>query len=85
MVSKGISHSQTIFPADQLVDIKPSLQRSSKALQEPEGTDLFEIVGRKEFLHDDIELDTYLTHIFKWWQGKRKPEGVPLEYSSRCS
>ena len=84
LVSKVINYSR-LLPADQLLGIKPSLQRSSKHLPEPESVDRFEIVGRKGFLHDDIELDAYLSHILKWWRGKRKPEGVPLEHVSRCS
>ena len=82
LVSKVVSRSLRLLSADQLVGIIPS---SSKNLPEPEGIDRFEIVGRKEFLHDDTQLDAYLSHILKWWRGKRNPEGVPLEYASRCS
>ncbi|KAF8808059.1 hypothetical protein BYT27DRAFT_7166540 [Phlegmacium glaucopus] len=79
---------QSMMPPSDREDKFPagatSLPRSVQSLPEPNGIDRFEIVGRKEFLHDDLELDGYLSHIFKWWRGERKPEGVPLEHASRC-
>lgn len=44
----------------------------------------FKIIGTKTFLHDDLELDNYVTQVLKWWRGERRPEGVSLEHSYRC-
>lgn len=45
----------------------------------------YEIIGTHKFQHDDRQLDKHLTHVLKWWHGQRKPEGVSLEHSYRCS
>ena len=83
-VCKVNSHLQAFFQFIDLVGIQ-TLQEPSENLAKPNGIDRFEIVGRKEFFHNDIELDAHLSRILEWWRGKRKPEGVPLEHASRCS
>ncbi|KAF8971669.1 exonuclease V a 5' deoxyribonuclease-domain-containing protein [Flammula alnicola] len=50
-----------------------------------EGIRRFRIIGTKQFLDNTAELDNHLTQVFKWWRGERKPEGVSLEHSYRCS
>ncbi|KAF9486478.1 hypothetical protein BDN70DRAFT_988033 [Pholiota conissans] len=44
----------------------------------------YKIIGTKKFIHDDMELDTHLTQVLRWWRGERKPEGVSVEHSYRC-
>lgn len=43
-----------------------------------------DIVGQKQFNHDDSMLDAHITRVLQWWHGDREPRGVDVEDSSRC-
>ncbi|KAK7465506.1 hypothetical protein VKT23_005481 [Stygiomarasmius scandens] len=43
------------------------------------------IIGIKEFNFDGEFLDEYLSNVLQWWTGARKPVGVTLQQSWRCS
>ncbi|VDC03678.1 unnamed protein product [Peniophora sp. CBMAI 1063] len=43
-----------------------------------------DIIGIKEFEVDEDALGTYLQHIFEYWNGDRKPEGVSEKDARRC-
>jgi hypothetical protein len=59
--------------------------KAAERVMEDTGIRRYEIIGTHKFAHDDAELDRHLTHVLKWWHGERKPEGVSLEHSYRCS
>ncbi|THV01421.1 hypothetical protein K435DRAFT_853830 [Dendrothele bispora CBS 962.96] len=43
------------------------------------------IIGSKQFTFDGMFLDSYLDDVLQWWRGTRKPRGVSLQQSWRCS
>ncbi|KAJ7194675.1 exonuclease V [Mycena pura] len=43
-----------------------------------------EILGTKEFLMDDVHLDSYLDEAMNWWKGKRPASGVAERQAGRC-
>lgn len=64
---------------------KRNAEEEEIAAPEEKGIWRFKVIGTKNFLHDDEELDKYLDHVLEWWRGERRPEGVPLERAYRCS
>ncbi|PFH52280.1 hypothetical protein AMATHDRAFT_46408 [Amanita thiersii Skay4041] len=44
----------------------------------------FRIIGSKIFAYQDSFLDDHITSILQWWNGERKPIGVPIDLSRRC-
>ncbi|EPQ60234.1 hypothetical protein GLOTRDRAFT_30296 [Gloeophyllum trabeum ATCC 11539] len=42
------------------------------------------VFGIKYFQVDDALLDDYLKKVLDWWYGRRSPEGVSLDHTSRC-
>ena len=69
----------------QLNDIDKGKQKESEPESSEEGIRRFKIIGSKKFFHNDEELDNHLAHVLKWWRGERKPEGVSLDHTHRCS
>ncbi|KAF5368532.1 hypothetical protein D9758_002158 [Tetrapyrgos nigripes] len=43
------------------------------------------IIGTKEFTFDGKFLEEYLQDVLQWWTGARKPRGVSLQQTWRCS
>ncbi|KAJ2932816.1 hypothetical protein H1R20_g4269, partial [Candolleomyces eurysporus] len=55
--------------------------------EEPVETDIhgYKIIGRKNFVYDDVMLKTHLQSVFEFWRCERNPVGVPLQLARRCN
>ncbi|KAH9486314.1 Exonuclease V [Psilocybe cubensis] len=75
------------LPEIECVDVTEKIGKGKEKEIEAEeqGIRRFKIIGTKRFLHNDEELDKYLDHVLEWWRGERRPEGVPLDRTYRCS
>ncbi|KIJ66183.1 hypothetical protein HYDPIDRAFT_128779 [Hydnomerulius pinastri MD-312] len=66
----------------------PSSSRSRSPTLEPESEGeehtTSDIIGTKEFLMNDGQLDTHLANVLEWWLGTRPARGVEVAQSNRC-
>ncbi|KAJ2921359.1 hypothetical protein H1R20_g15740, partial [Candolleomyces eurysporus] len=55
--------------------------------EEPVETDIhgYKIIGRKNFVYDDVMLKNHLQSVFEFWRCERNPVGVPLQLARRCN
>ncbi|KAF8167402.1 exonuclease V a 5' deoxyribonuclease-domain-containing protein [Crassisporium funariophilum] len=81
---KPVSGQDVLFDMQEK-KTPPSSPKAKGKAKSTEEVNRSEIIGTKIFLHDDHQLETHLTHVLQWWRGERKPEGVPLRFSSRCN
>jgi exonuclease V len=61
-----------------------SAQVTEESSDEEVDKDSFHIIGTKELVVDELELNEYIAGAFEWWHGRRQARGVPLELSRRC-
>lgn len=68
------------MPAENEVNEAAEDANSSSEDESPDS----HVFGIKYFQVDDALLDDYLKKVLDWWYGRRSPEGVSLDHTSRC-
>ncbi|KAF9531877.1 exonuclease V a 5' deoxyribonuclease-domain-containing protein [Crepidotus variabilis] len=53
-------------------------------VQENDSIRRFPLVGSKTFFSDQVEMDTHISDVLRWWRGERPPRGVSIEFTWRC-
>ncbi|KAF9245884.1 exonuclease V [Melanogaster broomeanus] len=73
------------------VDDEPPINGTKSRTAEPEDrseeqttSDIFPIIGTKEFRMNDSLLDAHLADVLEWWHGARPARGVEVTQTNRC-